>query len=206
MFSLLGKGDSTKNSNEWIFGTMLIFGILGLAASFVLAIEEFHLLKDPGAVLSCSINFVLNCSAVMQTWQASVFGFPNMFLGLIGYPIVITVAVVALMGVQLPRWFWNVAAICYGLGALFAYWLFFQSLYVIEILCPWCLIVTFVTTILFSTILHYCLRENTFQFNKTKDKKIQSILRDDIGKVVTASWLVLLVALVFIKFGDSLFA
>jgi uncharacterized membrane protein len=200
-----GKEKSVERSNKWIFGTMLTFGIVGLVASFTLAVEEFHLLKNPDAVLSCSFNLVLNCSAVMKTWQASVFGFPNMFIGLMGYAVVITVAVVALAGATLPRWFWLAANTCYFLGAIFAYWLFFNSLYVIEVLCPWCLIVTLATTILLATITNYNLRENTFGFSKSIHKKIQTILANDVSKVITAAWIVLMIALVFIKFGDSLF-
>jgi uncharacterized membrane protein len=204
MFRLFGNKQK-EHSNKWIFGTMLTFGIIGLMASFVLAVEEFHLLKDPDAVLSCTINLVLNCSTVMQTWQASVFGFPNMFIGLMGYPIVITVAVVALTGTKLPRRFWLTANAFYLLGAVFAYWLFFQSLYVIEVLCPWCLIVTFATTVLLATITHYNLRENIFSLDKKKNKMIQVLLEKDFGKLLVASWIVLLIALVFVKFGDSLF-
>jgi uncharacterized membrane protein len=204
MFKLFAN-KRKEHSNKWIFGTMLAFGIVGLAASFVLAVEEFHLLKDPDAVLSCTINLVLNCSTVMQTWQASVFGFPNMFIGLMGYPVVITVAVVALTGAELPRRFWLIANACYLLGAVFAYWLFFQSLYFIEVLCPWCLIVTFATTMLLATITHYSLRENMFGLDKRKNKAVQLFLEKDFGKLLVASWIVLLIALVFVKFGDSLF-
>lgn len=184
---------------------MLVFGTVGLISSFVLAVEEFHLIKNPNAVLSCSLNLVLNCSTVMKTWQASVFGFPNMFIGLMAFPIVITFAVVALTGARFPRWFLLGANSCYFLGAIFVYWLFFNSLYVIEVLCPWCLIVTFSTTILLATITHYNLRENTFGFKKAVNEKIQQLLSRDVGKLLTAGWLVLMITLVFMKFGDSLF-
>lgn len=199
------KKDRTL-SNKWLFGTMLAFGIVGLIASFVLSVEEIHLIKNPNAVLSCSINLVLNCSTVMQTWQASVFGFPNMLIGLMAYPVVITTAVVALAGGKLPKQYWIAAHICFGLGAVFAYWLFFNSLYVIEVLCPWCLIVTFSTTILFATITHYVLRENSYGIPKKLNDKVQLFLRNDYGKLATASWLVFMIALVFLKFGESLFA
>lgn len=196
---------SSKNSEKWIFGTMLIFGMVGLVASLVLAIEEFHLLKNPDAILSCSFNLVLNCSTVMQTWQASVFGFPNMFIGLMGYPVVITVAVLGLSGVAFRSWFLRAANVGYGLGVLFAYWLFFNSVYVIEVLCPWCLVVTFATTILFATITHYNLKNNIFMLPKRIHKQVQAFLAKDVGKLITAGWIVLMIALVFMKFGDSLF-
>jgi uncharacterized membrane protein len=184
---------------------MLVFGIIGLIVSFILAVEEIHLLKNPNAVLSCSINIVLNCSTVMQTWQASVFGFPNMLIGLMGYPVVITTAVVALVGAKLPRWYWIAANICYGLGVLFAYWLFFNSVYVIQVLCPWCLVITFSTTILFAAITHYNLRENTFNLGKRANQMMQEYLKNDYGKVLAAGWIVLMIVLVVLKFGDSLF-
>lgn len=204
MFKFFGK-NRQAHSDRWIFGTMLVFGVVGLVASFVLAIEKIHLLQNPDAVLSCSFNVVLNCSTVMQTWQSSLFGFPNMLIGLMAYPVVITVAVAALAGVRFPRPFLIAANICYLLGAIFAYWLFFQSMYVIEVLCPWCLIVTFATTILFATITHYNLRDNVFGLSKEANNTVRNFLTKDYAKLVTAGWLALMIALVFLKFGDSLF-
>lgn len=197
-----------SRSDKWIFGAMLAFGVVGLAVSFILSVEEIHLIKNPDATLSCSINLVLNCSTVMQSWQASAFGFPNMLIGLMAYPVVITTAVVALTGLasRLPRWYWRAATTCYALGALFAYWLFFQSLYVIQVLCPWCLVITFTTTMLFATISHYVLRENIFGFSKKLNGGIQTYLKKDYGKMLVVAWVVFLIALVVLKFGDSLFA
>ena len=200
-----GKSKSLKRSSHLIFGSMLAFGILGLLAAFVLSVEKIHLLQNPNAILSCSFNLVLDCSAVMKTWQASLFGFPNSFIGLMGYSVVIVVAVIGLVGAVLPKWFWRTALVCYGLGAIFAYWLFFNSLYIIEVLCPWCLVVTLATTILFAVLKHFVLRENIWNFSKSTNKKIQTMLEKDVDKLIVASWLVLLTALVFMKFGDSLF-
>lgn len=195
-----------QNSDKGLFGTMLAFGIIGLIASFVLAVEEFHLLKDPTTTLSCSFNLVLNCSTVMQTWQATVFGFPNMFIGLMAFPIVIVVAALGLAQARLPRWFYVSANVGYLLGAIFAYWLFFNSLYDIQVLCPWCLIVTFSTTILLATITSYNLRENTFGLAKVTNDKVHQFLAKDFHKLAVASWIVLMVVLVVLKFGDALFA
>ena len=205
MFNFLQK-QRPAVSSRGLFGTMLAFGVFGLIASFTLAVEEFHLLKNPDAALSCSFNLVLNCSTVMQTWQATVFGFPNMFIGLMAYPMVIMIAILGLSNAQLPRWFKRGMLIGYTLGAVLAYWLFFQSLYVIQVLCPWCLVVTFSTTILLETAVRYNLRENTLNFSKSMDKKIQQFLDKDFDKLIVASWIVLLVALVVLKFGNDLIA
>lgn len=201
-----GEKESIERSNKWIFGTMLVAAIAGLLAAFTLTVEKFHLLENPDAVLSCSFNVVLNCASVMKTWQASVFGFPNSLIGLMGYAVVITVAVAVLSGVKFSRKFLVAAQICYGLGLIFAYWLFFQSVFVIQVLCPWCLIVTFVTTLIFETLLRYNLRENTFNLSKKTHKKVSEFLKKDFDKVIVAGWIVLMIALVFIKFGEGLFA
>ena len=207
MFKLFKKSnDKMTRSNRWTFGTMLAFGLIALSAAFILSVEEIHVIKNPEAVLSCSFNIVLDCSKVMQTWQASVFGFPNMFIGLMAFAVVVTIAVLGLGGTKFPRWFLIAGNIGYLLGAIFAYWLFFNSVYVIQVLCPWCLVVTFSTTMILATMTHYNLRDNIFGFNKKRNKMIQTFLQKDFHKLIVASWLVLLVVLVFLKFGSALFA
>lgn len=206
MFKIIKDIISPSKSYRSLFIVMLVFGITGLIASFTLAVEEFHLIKNPDTVLSCTINLVLNCSTVMQTWQASVFGFPNMFIGLMAFPIVILVATLGLLNAKLPRWFWIKAQIWYLLGAIFAYWLFFNSLYDIEVLCPWCLIVTFSTTLLLASLTSYNLQENTFNFSKKTNKRIQSFMNSGYHKLIVAAWIVAMIALVVLKFGADLFA
>lgn len=206
MFKIIKDIISPSKSYRSLFVVMLAFGITGLIASFTLAVEEFHLIKNPDTVLSCTINLVLNCSTVMQTWQASVFGFPNMFIGLMAFPIVILVATLGLLNAKLARWFWIKAQIWYLLGAIFAYWLFFNSLYDIEVLCPWCLIVTFSTTMLLASLTSYNLQENTFNFSKKTNERIQAFMKNGYHKLIVAAWIVAMIALVVLKFGADLFA
>lgn len=197
--------DDQKN-NTWLFGTMLLFGIFAFVAAFVLSVEKLEIIKDPDAVLSCSVNLVLNCASVMKTPQASLFGFPNSYIGVAGFAIVITVAMGGLLRVKYSRAYLVTAQVFYGLGLLFAYWLFFNSVYVIGILCPWCLVVTFATTIIFETLLRYNLRHNHFGLSKVVDKRVQAWLDKDFDKLVVAAWLLLMIALVILKFGEGLFA
>lgn len=205
----MSKANESTNTraHKWLFGLMLAFGIIGLAVSFILSVEKIHVLQNPQATLSCSFNAVLDCSKVMQTWQSHVFGFPNMFIGLMAFPVVITVAVVMLTGAsRLPRWFWRTAHIGYGLGLIFAYWLFFNSLYDIRVLCPWCLVITFTTTMLFELMTRYVLRNNIWGVSPTLNTRIQAFLNKDFDKLAVASWVVLLIVLVFLQFGADLFA
>lgn len=204
--ALFTKKAREERSNRTLFIWMLAAGIVALGAAFTLTVEKFHLYEEPDAVLSCSVNAVLDCSAVMETWQASVFGFPNMLIGLMAFSVVITVAVLGLSKVVFPRWFALAATGGYLLGLIFSYWLFFSSVYVIQILCPWCLLVTASTTIIFSTMLHYTLRHNLLGLNKKRNAKVQKFLDEGYHQMIVIGWLAVLVALVFLQFGGDLFA
>ena len=202
---MLTKEHRNKNYTYYVFAMMLVGAIAALIAAFVLSLDKLRVLEDPNAVLSCSVNVVLNCSTVMQTWQSHVFGFPNMYLGLIFFPVMITVAVLGLSRVQLPRWFLIAANIGFLLALLFSYWLFFNSVYAIQVLCPWCLVVKTAMTVVFSTMLHYNLKENTFKFAKKYNDRIQRFLEVGYHQMIVLSWLALMVVLVFVKFGAALF-
>lgn len=133
--------------SRWPFAEMLVSSLIGLFASLVLSIDAIILAENPDADLSCNINAQISCGAVGATWQANLFGWPNAFLGLIAEPVVITVAILGLSRVRFPRAFLLTAQFVYTLGFIFAMWLFYQSYFNINALCPWCLLVT-VTTIL----------------------------------------------------------
>lgn len=193
-----------SSRHRLLFGIMLGAAVAALLAAFTLTLDKLIILQNPNAQLSCSINIVLNCSHVMQTWQSDLFGFPNMLIGLMAFPVVITLAVAGLSGVKFPRPFLIAAEICILLGTFFSYWLFFQSLYAIQVLCPWCLVVTTMTTLMGATITQYNLYENTFQFSK--GESIRKWLSKGYLTVIVIGWLVLLTALVFLKFGSALFA
>lgn len=204
--NLRDKLDGKDSPHHALFWVMLVFGVTGLLASFVLSVEEIHLLKNPDATLSCSFNLVLNCSEVMKTWQATAFGFPNMFIGLMGFPIVITIALLGLSRVAFPRWFAIGMEIGILFWTLFAYWLFFSSVYVIQVLCPWCLIVTFSMTMLLAASTYYTVRKNSFQIPEKSLAPIKRFVDQGYYQLVVASWVVLMIALVILKFGDGLFS
>lgn len=142
-----------------LFGEMLVFSIISLIASWVLSYDAILLAQDPNTALNCSINAVLDCAEVGKSWQASVFGFPNAFLGMISEPVVMTIAVASLCKVKFPRWFMLTANFVYLLGVIFAYWLLYQSTFVIGALCPWCLTVTVSTTFVFYSMTQWNILE-----------------------------------------------
>lgn len=187
-------------SEWWIFSTILVFAIVGLVCSFVLTIEKVHLLQNPDAILSCSLNAWVNCASVMKTWQASLFGFPNSLIGLMAYPVVITVAVVVLMGAKLSRIFWAVFQLGVSLGLIFAYWLFFHSVYVIQVLCPWCLLVTLSTTLTFAALTRYNILQQNLMLPVKVQRILQYFVQKDYDKLFDATWLLVMIVLVFQQF------
>ena len=195
-----------RHSDSWIFGTMLFSACLSLLASFVLSVDAVELARDPNASLTCDINAVISCGQVGLSWQASLLGFPNAFLGLIAESVVITIAVASLGGVRFPRWFMFSAQVVYLIGLIFAYWLFAQSMLVINALCPWCLLITLSTTLVFASLTHFNLREDNLYLPRGLQRRALELVDNDTDVFLIAAWLVLLVALILAKYGASIFA
>lgn len=124
---------------------VLIAGAIGLVASMTLTVEKIDILLNPAYVPSCNINPILSCGSVMITPQASLLGFPNPLLGLVGFAVVVVTGILAVTKVPLPQWYWVGLTAGLAVGAVFVHWLIFQSLYRINALCPYCMVVWVVT-------------------------------------------------------------
>jgi uncharacterized membrane protein len=130
-----------RNLDRRAAWVMVIAGAIALLAAIMLIVEKVSVLSDPNYSPGCDINPVLSCGSVINTEQASIFGFPNPIMGVIGFTVVITIGVLVLARVTVPRWIWiglNLGAV-FGMG--FVIWLIYQSLYSIGALCPWCMVV-----------------------------------------------------------------
>lgn len=198
--------DKQLRDNRWIFASMLVGALLSLLAAFVLSVESIEIAKNPDASLSCSINAVINCATVARHPSATFLGFPNSFLGLIAEPIVITVAIAGLAGVRFPRRFMFIAQLFYTAGFVFAYYLFYTSMFIIQALCPWCLLVTLSTTFVFFSMTRYNIREDNLYLPKRLAKRAKEFIAKDYDKLVLVSIVVLLLGGIVLKYGASLFA
>jgi uncharacterized membrane protein len=137
---------------------LMITGAAGLLASWVITIDKFKLLEDPGFTPGCSLNPVVSCGSVMKSDQAAVFGFPNPMLGLVAYAVVVCVGVSLLAEARFPGWYWLLldAGCLFGVG--FVSWLQFQSLYRINALCLWCCLAWVATILLFWYVTSFVVR------------------------------------------------
>ena len=138
---------------------MIISGSIGLFTSFVLSIEAWQLAADSSARFGCDISSVLSCSTVAQTWQARILGFPNAFLGIFFEAVVLAISVGIFAGLKFPRWYMLGTNLLYTIALFFAFWLFGQSYFIIQVLCPWCLLITLTTTLVFGGITRINIRD-----------------------------------------------
>ncbi|HWJ86136.1 MAG TPA: vitamin K epoxide reductase family protein [Cellulomonas sp.] len=186
---------------------MVISGTLGLIASFVLSIDALKIAANPNVNLACNVNAVLNCKKVAETWQAHLLGdfFPNAFLGIAAEAVVITIAVAMIGGVRFPRWYMLAAQAVYTIGFLFAYWLFYQSLTVIHYLCPWCLLITVTTTLVWAGLTRINVREGHIVLPGKAGPWARRFVADGYDWFVTAGLLFVVALIILVKYGSGLF-
>lgn len=197
--------DKNLRDNRWIFASMLIGSLLSLLAAFVLSVEAIQLAKNPDADLSCNVNVVLNCATVAKHPTAETFGFPNSFFGLMAEPVVITVAIAGLAGIRFPRGFMAAAQVGYTIGLLYALYLLSVSYFVIQALCPWCLLVTLTTILVWFSITRYNIRENNLFLPDRIQARLRVFIKKDYDKLVMLSLIVLIVGAIGIKYGEGIF-
>jgi uncharacterized membrane protein len=197
--------DKKLRDNRWIFTSMLIGSLLSLLAAFVLSQEALQLAKNPDAALSCSVNIVLNCATVAKHPTAEMFGFPNSFIGMMAEPVVITVAIAGLASIRFPRKFMFAAQIGYSLGLIFALYLLSISYFIIQALCPWCLLVTLTTILVWFAMTRYNIRENNLYLPKKIQSKLHTYVEKDYDKLVMLGLIVAVIVAILVKYGDGIF-
>lgn len=154
------KSEKRLTLARFIPWLLVIGGVIGLLCSFIIMYEKLSLLQNPNYTPSCDLNPVISCGSVMASDQSHAFGFPNPILGLIAFPVLITSGMAMLAGAKFKRWYWAGMGIGSLLGVAFVHWLFFQSVYRIGSLCPYCMVVWGVTITTFWYVLLYNIQLN----------------------------------------------
>ena len=139
---------------------LILVGIIGMIASFVLVYDKIHFLTDGSYRPSCNINPILSCGSIMKTEQASLFGVPNPIFGLIAFSMLLTFGFLLAGGAKVNRRVWIGAQILATAGIIFMHYLFFQGVFRINAICPWCFVVWMVTIPTFWYITVYNVREH----------------------------------------------
>jgi uncharacterized membrane protein len=182
---------------------LTIGGAIGLFSAAILIIEKVHFLQDKAdgkpTNLSCDINPIVGCGNVINTDQASAFGFPNPLIGVAAFAVVTTLGVLLLARVALPGFVWVGLQAGAIFGICFVSWLQFQSLYEIHALCPYCMVVWSVTIPIFIWVTARNLRA------WWPDNPVSRFV-GDWTLLITILWYVAVIAAIWFKFGDTLWA
>lgn len=149
---------------------LIITAVIGLLASFALTYDKIQVLKDPAYDPGCNINPILSCGSVMKTEQASLLGVPNTIFGLVAFSMLLTFGVLLASGAVFKRWIWLGAQIAATVGVVFMHYLFFQGVYRINAICPWCFVVWMITIPTFWYVTIYNLRHQYLQLPKRLSK------------------------------------
>lgn len=128
---------------------LIIGGVVGLVASLILSHDTLAIAQNPHFVPSCNLNPVLSCGNVINTPGDKILGLPYPYYGIAIYAILSSVGIAILAGAKFKRWYLLSFEVFMTLGTISAYLLLLKSIYKIHSLCPFCLSVDAVTTILF---------------------------------------------------------
>lgn len=194
-----------KYQHRLIFTIMTIGAAVGLLASFMLSVEAITLAKDANAVLPCDLNGALSCGAVGRHPSASIFGFPNAFIGMISFSVMLTVGVAGLMGTKLPKLFMYLAWLGGIFGLIFAAWMFSVSYFVIGILCPWCLTTDVATLMVLWALTRYNILEEHLYLPRRGAKTAIEGVKKNFDTVFFIAIAAITVLAIIVKFGNQLF-
>ena len=120
---------------------LIVGGLMGLTAAFALTLDKLALLANPDFVPSCNFSVLIGCSKNLNSPIGEAFGFPNPLLGLAMFPAPVFVGLASLAGARFPRWFWALFNVGMAFAIGFVAWLMTQSVFTLDVLCPWCMVV-----------------------------------------------------------------
>ncbi len=205
--SKISKSNSRKQPSEkkWYAGQrglgiyLIISGAVGLIASFALSLERLASLVDPDRVALCDINPILNCGSIMESAQASLFGVPHSFLGIATFSVLISVGVVLLATTKLAQWFWQLLLIGSLFGFLSVQYLVYQSLFILNTLCPWCIVIWLAVAPLFFVVSAYLVRHNVLKFKFSALQITISFIAKH-AFTIAALWFITVIYMIVVQF------
>jgi uncharacterized membrane protein len=142
---------------------LIVASLVGILASFALTYDKIHVLQDSSYKPGCNLNPILSCGSVMKTEQASLLGVPNTIFGLIAFSMLLAFGLLLAGGAQVKRWVWLGAQVAATAGVIFMHYLFFQGVYRIHAICPWCFVVWMITIPIFWYITLYNLQSQNIR-------------------------------------------
>ena len=177
--------------NAWL---LLGCALFGLTASFVLTIEKLHILQNPGAAPSCSINPFISCASAISSAQSEFFGVPLTLFGIIAYSTLLMLSVLLFAKNTLNIFMWRLALGAAVGGFLGIHYLIVQSVFILHVICPWCFGIWLTTPIILGALLGH-MPENTLP------RTFAPIIAHRWK--ILAAWYCTLAALLLVTFWDA---
>ncbi len=171
---------------------------VGILSSFILLVENIHLLEHPTQQLVCDINPIISCGSVMKTWQSQAFGFPNPIVGLLGFAFLGTVGLGMLAGATFKKWFWWLVQAAVTGSLAFTLWFQYESLTSINALCPFCVLVWIVAIPMFLYTTLFVLREKYITLPKRLE--VVNTFAQKQHDIILAAWYVAIVLMILNHF------
>jgi uncharacterized membrane protein len=119
--------------------------LLAAAAAGVLVSGYLTLIHYRGDLLVCAVG---SCETVQNSEYAELFGLPVALLGLLMFSAALGLVIA---GRLRPGWTGGAALALFALtlaGSLFAAWLTYLEIFVIEAICQWCVLTALLTLVL----------------------------------------------------------
>lgn len=162
---------STPRTRQWgLPVALIVLGIVGFIAAFALTLDKLALLENPNAQLGCNFSVLIGCSTNLNSAQGAVFGFPNSLLGIVFWSATIAIGVALLAGAVLARWFWALFALGAAGALAFVVWFIAESVFVLHVLCPWCMVTWAATIPLFWVVVLHALRSGAFASSRSTQR------------------------------------
>lgn len=187
-----------KNKFEGLVARVLtICGSIALFASFMLSIEEFIHLKHPTATLNCDLNPLIGCGSILDTWQGhALFGIPNQFFGIAAFSVLVTLGVLVLVKVRLPRWIWQALQAGMLAALLSVVWFMYQSLAVLNHLCPYCMVTWASTLVIVWYVTVYNLAQQHIKLPESFKKAGEFVVRHH-ADILISVFVVIILGVIF---------
>lgn len=187
----------TAKKLEQLWGRVLLLGGgAGLVAMTWQASERIHMLKNPGTTLSCNLNPIVDCGSVLGNKLSALFGFPNAFIGMIVFSMLVLSGLFIYVGVKPNKAFRSIVLILASVLLGFSFWFFAVSLYVIAKVCIFCVVGWVVSVPIFTYTL-----ANWRESNKSK---LSAFFASNHINIIVSTYVIMLMMFLF-TFSDYYF-
>ena len=187
--------ENTSKFTRTVAIILFVGGVVGIIAAFALTYDKIQVLSNHNYKPSCNINPVLSCGSVMKTKQADLFGVPNTIFGLIGYTAFAMYGALLLTKAKFTKLVWLSLQVGVTVALLFMHYLFFEGIFRIHAICPFCFVIWMITTPIFWYTTIYNIQAGYIKL----PKKLRTFILRHHGDIL-ALWYIVIFGILLKEF------